>query len=60
MVVGGANRRVLPASTLTGAIFLVWCDILARTVMAPEDIPIGVITGLIGGVFFVWLLRKRG
>lgn len=59
MVVGGANIRVLPASVVTGAIFLVWCDILARTVMAPDDIPIGVVTGLIGGVFFVWLLRKR-
>lgn len=59
MVVGGANIRVLPAGVVTGAIFLVWCDILARTVMAPDDIPIGVVTGLIGGVFFVWLLRKR-
>ncbi len=59
MVVGGANLRVLPASLVTGAIFLVWCDILARTVMAPDDIPIGVVTGLIGGLFFVWLLRRR-
>lgn len=58
-VVGGANARVLPASLVAGAIFLVWCDILARTVMAPDDIPIGVVTGLIGGVFFVWLLRRR-
>ncbi|KJZ18564.1 ABC transporter permease [Loktanella sp. S4079] len=58
MVVGGANGRVLPASLIVGAIFLVWCDILARTIMAPDDIPIGVVTGLIGGLFFVWLLRR--
>ena len=59
MIVGGANFKVFPASMVTGAIFLVWCDIIARTVMAPDDIPIGVVTGLMGGVFFVWLLRRR-
>jgi len=60
MLVGGDYRRVLPGSALIGAIFLLWADIAARTVMAPEDIPIGIVTGLIGGVFFVWLLgRKR-
>jgi len=48
---------VLPVSAICGAIFLVWADIFARTVMAPDDIPIGIITGLVGGVFFVWLLR---
>jgi len=45
---------------LTGAIFLIWADIAARTLMRPEDIPIGVITGLVGGAFFIWLLRRRG
>lgn len=59
MLVGGDYARVLPASALVGAIFLVWADIAARTVMAPEDIPIGIVTGLIGGAFFVWLLRRR-
>ena len=60
MLVGGDYRRVLPASALIGAIFLLWADIAARTVMAPEDMPIGIVTGLVGGVFFVWLLgRKR-
>ncbi|MEM7711181.1 MAG: iron ABC transporter permease [Pseudomonadota bacterium] len=59
MVVGGDYARVLPASALTGAIFLVWADIVARTAMAPEDIPIGIVTGLIGGAFFVWLLRRK-
>ena len=59
MVMGGNNARVLPFSALFGAIFLVWADIAARIVMAPEDMPIGVVTGLIGGLFFVWLLAQR-
>lgn len=59
MVVGGSYARVLPVSALLRAFFMLWCDILARTVMAPDDIPVGIVTGLIGGVFFVWLLRRR-
>ncbi|WP_166416934.1 FecCD family ABC transporter permease [Cochlodiniinecator piscidefendens] len=60
LIVGGDYTRVLPASALLGAIYLLWCDIIARTIMAPDDMPIGIVTGLIGGVFFVWLLRRRG
>ncbi len=60
MVVGGDYRRLLPFSALFGAIFLLWADIVARTIMAPEDMPIGIVTGLVGGVFFVWLLRRSG
>ena len=59
LLVGGDYRRLLPFSALSGAVFLVWADIIARTIMAPDDMPIGIVTGLIGGVFFVWLLRKR-
>ncbi|MEM9584663.1 MAG: iron ABC transporter permease [Pseudomonadota bacterium] len=59
MLVGGDYTRVLPASALIGAIFLLWADIAARTVMAPEDMPIGIVTGLFGGLFFVWLLGRR-
>jgi iron complex transport system permease protein len=59
MVVGGDYRRVLPLSALTGAIFLVLADIAARTLMPPQDMPIGVLTGIIGGLFFVGLLRWR-
>ncbi|GIT91231.1 ABC transporter permease [Jannaschia pagri] len=59
LLVGGDYRRVLPGSAIIGAIFLLWADMAARTVMAPEDIPIGIVTGLIGGVFFVWLLGRR-
>lgn len=59
MIVGGNYIRVLPVSALVGAIFLVWADIASRTIMAPEDMPIGIVTGLVGGLFFVWLLRKQ-
>ena len=59
MLVGGDHMRLLPVSALIGAILLVWADIAARTVMAPEDMPIGIVTGLIGGAFFVWLLSRR-
>jgi iron complex transport system permease protein len=59
MLVGGDYTRVLPASALVGAIFLLWADIAARTVMAPEDMPIGIVTGIVGGLFFVWLLGRR-
>ena len=59
LVVGGDYARVLPVSALGGAIFLTWADIFARTLMAPDDIPIGIVTGLIGGVFFIWLLRRN-
>ncbi|MCX2722227.1 FecCD family ABC transporter permease [Roseibium salinum] len=58
-LVGGSYTRVLPASLLLGAIFLIWADILARTFMAPQDMPIGIVTGLIGGLFFIFLLRSR-
>lgn len=59
MIVGGDYTRVLPASALAGAVFLLWADIAARTIMAPEDMPIGIVTGLIGGLFFIWMLRRR-
>ena len=60
LMVGADHRLVLPASTFCGAAFLVACDVLARTVMAPLELPVGIITALIGGPFFLWmLLRKR-
>lgn len=58
-LLGGDNLRIVPASALLGAIALIWADIGARTIVAPEDMPIGIVTGLVGGVFFVLLLRQR-
>lgn len=59
LMIGGDNARVLPASALAGAVFLIWADALARVVVAPEDMPIGVVTGLFGGVFFIWMMAQR-
>ena len=59
LLIGADHRIVLPASTLFGASFLVLCDLAARTVMAPLEIPVGVVTALIGGPFFLWLLVKK-
>ncbi|WP_299923317.1 iron ABC transporter permease [uncultured Pelagimonas sp.] len=58
LLVGGDYLRVLPISALVGGIFLLWADIAARTIMAPEDMPIGIVTGLVGGLFFIAMLRK--
>jgi iron complex transport system permease protein len=60
MFVGASNSRVLPASVLLGAILLVWVDVGARTILAPQEIPVGVLTAIMGGPFFLWLLRRRG
>ena len=59
LLVGADHRLVLPASALFGAAFLVACDVVARTALAPLELPVGVITALIGGPFFLWLLVRR-
>jgi iron complex transport system permease protein len=59
LLVGADHRLVLPASTFFGAAFLVGCDALARTVIAPIELPVGIITAVIGGPFFLWLLITR-
>jgi iron complex transport system permease protein len=50
--------RLLPATALAGAIFLLVADTAARTVIAPAELPVGVLTAFIGGPFFLYLLRK--
>ena len=60
LLVGADHRVVLPASALFGAAFLVSCDVVGRTVMSPIEVPVGVITALLGGPFFLWLLVRRG
>ncbi|MBA6115319.1 iron ABC transporter permease [Pseudomonas putida] len=57
-LVGAQNRRLLPVSALLGAVFLVWVDVAARTLIAPEDLPIGIATAALGGVFFILLLKR--
>ena len=56
----GADHRVLiPCSFLLGAAFLAVCDTVARTILSPVEVPVGVITALLGGPFFIWLLRGK-
>lgn len=58
LLVGSDHKKVLSISLFLGAIFMIWADVAARLVLAPEEIPIGVVTALSGGPFFIWLLRK--
>jgi len=58
-LVGAEHRRLLPVCVLLGSLFLVWVDVAARTLIAPEDLPIGVATAAIGGLFFIGLMRRR-
>jgi len=62
MIVGSDHRLLLPVAGLSGSIYLVLADTLARTVMAPTEIPVGVITAICGGPFFIYLLKhsKKG
>lgn len=59
LTVGAEHRRLVPASALLGAIYLVLVDIVARTVAAPAEIPIGVLTALLGTPFFLWMIRRK-
>ncbi|MBN1368339.1 MAG: iron chelate uptake ABC transporter family permease subunit [Dehalococcoidales bacterium] len=59
LIWGADHRFLLPLSILTGAIFMILADLLARTVQAPTEIPIGVITAICGAPFFLYLLRRR-
>ena len=58
LLVGADHRLVLPASACLGAAFLVVCDVAARTLLAPMELPVGVITAMLGGPFFLWLLVR--
>jgi ABC-type Fe3+-siderophore transport system permease subunit len=59
LIVGADHRLVLPASALFGAAFLIGCDLVARTIIAPRELPVGIITAIIGGPVFLWLLLRR-
>ncbi|MFE2494862.1 FecCD family ABC transporter permease [Streptomyces scopuliridis] len=59
MAVGASHRALLPVAALGGAVVLVAADLAARTVAAPQDVPVGVLTALTGGPAFLWLMRRR-
>jgi iron complex transport system permease protein len=55
---GGDYRRLVPLSILGGASALLLADLIARVVIAPQELPVGIITALVGGPFFLWILRR--
>jgi iron complex transport system permease protein len=59
LMLGPDHRLLLPAATLVGALFLVLADLIARTITAPAEMPVGIITALVGAPFFIYLLRRN-
>jgi iron complex transport system permease protein len=59
LLVGGLHRRVLIASALFGAVFMVWVDLAARTFASPREIPVGILTAIVGGPMFLLLMSRR-
>lgn len=59
-ICGGDHKRVLPVSALLGGILVVWVDVAARMLLAPEELPVGVLTAVIGGPVFIFMLKKNG
>ena len=60
MVLGSDHRLLMPVSALGGAVFLIAADTVARTIISPSELPVGVITAFIGAPFFIYLLKTRG
>ncbi len=59
LIIGPDNRLLLPAAALAGATVLIICDTVARTLLAPTEMPVGVITALVGSPCFIWLLLRE-
>jgi iron complex transport system permease protein len=59
LLVGADHRKVLPIAALLGGIFVIWVDVAARMLIAPEELPVGILTSIIGGPIFIWLLKRR-
>jgi len=60
LVVGAAHRALLPLSFVGGAVFVVLADLVSRTLLAPGEVPVGVVTAALGAPFFLALLVRRG
>jgi iron complex transport system permease protein len=59
LVVGTGHRALLPLSALLGAVFLIWADTAARTLFDPRELPVGIVTAIVGAPLFVILLVRR-
>jgi iron complex transport system permease protein len=58
LIAGPDHRILLPASALGGAILLLFTDLIARTAVIPRELPLGVVTAMLGGPFFLWLVYR--
>jgi iron complex transport system permease protein len=59
LLVGADHKRVLPVAALSGSILVVWVDVAARTLLAPEELPVGILTAIVGGPLFIFLLKRK-
>ena len=59
LVIGHDHRYLVPAVVFSGGVFLTLCDMLSRTLIAPAEMPVGIITSLLGAPFFIWLLFRK-
>ena len=59
LIVGSEYRLLLPLAAIFGATFVVFTDIIARTIIEPQEIPVGIVTAMVGGPFFIWLLSSQ-
>ncbi len=59
LLVGSDHRRVLPITALLGGVYLVLADLAGRIIIAPQELPVGIVTAALGGPFFIWLMRQR-
>jgi iron complex transport system permease protein len=59
LILGPDHRLLIPASLLAGAMFLALADTFARVIMQPTEMPVGIVTAVIGAPFFVWLLIRK-
>ncbi len=59
LLIGPDHKYLMPASFLSGGVFLTLCDVFAKTLIAPAEMPVGIITAILGGPFFIWLLLGR-
>jgi iron complex transport system permease protein len=60
LIVGSDNRILYPTSALTGSIILIFSDTIARTITSPREIPVGIITAVIGAPYFLYLMKTKG
>lgn len=57
---GSDHKRLMPAALLTGAVFMIWADVIARTIIPKSELPIGIMTAMIGAPMFMYMLMKKG